>query len=82
VIKKYTEGLISSHKNFSATYIAEHGEEISHEAMTRFLKEEIQPELLWKKAQKLIVQSEEGFIVFDDTIINKAHSKVIESVRS
>lgn len=81
VIERYTEGLISSHKNFSATYIAEHNQNMSHDAITRLLREEIKADLVWKKAKKLIVQSAEGFIVFDDTVIDKTHSKVIEGVR-
>lgn len=37
--------------------------------------------MVWEQAQADIVQSSDGFIIFDDTVIDKNYSKNIESVR-
>jgi SRSO17 transposase len=37
-------------------------------------------EIIWRKAKNEMEFSDEGFLVFDDTVLNKEHSKKIEGV--
>jgi hypothetical protein len=44
-------------------------------------EEKLTPQLVWEHVQEQMVVDESGYIVFDDSVIDKNHSKKIESVR-
>lgn len=43
--------------------------------------EKLTPPLVWEKARATLVQTEDGYIIFDDTVADKSHSHDIEGVR-
>ncbi len=73
----YTDYLLSSFGQTSATGLSRLVEgEVSHDAVTRFLaQEEALGKTLWNKVKPLVrkVQSAEGILVVDDTVIPKPH---------
>lgn len=81
-ILDYCQFLLISQINYTLTYFANHHQSFSHDSINRYLKEEkITPRLLWENVQPEIVYSPNGYIVFDDTIIDKNYSNRIELVR-
>ena len=78
----YCQFLLSSQINYSLTYFAEHAKKWSHDTIGRYLKgEKITPRLVWEKVQGQVELSEEGYFIFDDTVLDKNRSRDIEGVR-
>lgn len=78
----YCQFLTSSHINYTNTYFSEHKLEFSHDQITRFLaKTSINPLTIFHKTCEIITFSPNGYIIFDDTVIDKNHSSKIEGVR-
>jgi hypothetical protein len=78
----YCQFLLSSLINYSLTYFAEHAQKWSHDTINRYLKgEKITPRLVWEKVQDQVIPSEKGYLIFDDTVADKNHSRKIETVR-
>lgn len=79
----YCQYLLASQINYTLTNFAEHAEKFSHDAANRYLAgDEIRPRLVWENVKAQVVQTSYGFLVFDDTVIDKNFSKNIELVRS
>jgi len=77
----YCQFLLVSQINYTLTYFAEHAEGFSHDAATRYLKRDrVRPSEVWERAQGQIVVSENGFLLFDDVVLDKNHSREIEMV--
>jgi hypothetical protein len=75
--------LLASQINYTLTNFAEHAEKFSHDAANRYLAgDAIRPRLVWENVKGQVVQTPYGFLVFDDTVIDKNFSKHIELVRS
>jgi hypothetical protein len=80
---KYCQYLLSSQTNWTLTNYAEHAEGLSHDRINRYLREaKMTPRLLWERVRGDLVQSPNGFIVFDDTVLDKRFSREIDPVRS
>ncbi len=78
----YGQFLLSSQINYTCTYLAEHLEGLSHDKVNYFLHtENLSPRIVWKQVRQEIVLSEQGYIIFDDTVLSKTHSQKIELVR-
>jgi hypothetical protein len=78
----YCQFLLSSQVNFTLTHYAEHHAHFSHDALNRYLNgERITSRMIWENAQPYVVPSTQGCLVFDDTVLDKAHSQRIELVR-
>lgn len=78
----YCQYLLSTQTNYTCTYFADHQPGLSHDSVHRFLRDEkLTPRLLWEKVNPLIVQSTYAYIIFDDTVLDKRHSRAIELVR-
>src|SRR4051794_25764592 len=78
----YYQYLLVSQINYTLTHFAEHSEQFSHDAVNRYLAgEQIRPHLVWENVQAQVVQTEEGCIVFDDTVLDKEYSAKIALVR-
>ena len=74
--------MLSSQINYALTYFAEHSKHFSHDLVNRYLAgERITPRLLWENVRGQVVPSEAGYVVFDDTVLDKSHSKHIDLVR-
>lgn len=79
----YCQYLLVSQINYTLTNFAEHAEKFSHDAANRYLAgDEIRPRLVWENVKGQVVQTPYGFLVFDDTVIDKNFSRSIELVRS
>lgn len=78
----YCQYLLSSQINYTITNLAEHLEHISHDAINYYLKrEKLTPRLLWENVKEVIELDDNGYIIFDDSILDKRYSKEIEMVR-
>ncbi len=78
----YCQYLLSSQINYTITNLAEHLEDVSHDKINYYLRnEKLTPRLLWDNVKNLIVPDEDAYIIFDDTVVDKRFSEEIEIVR-
>jgi hypothetical protein len=78
----YCQYLLSSQTNFTLTHLAEHLQQFSHDAINRYLSgEKLTPRLLWEKVKQLSCPDAGGYLIFDDTGLDKRFSESIELVR-
>jgi len=78
----YCQYLLSSQINYTCTNLADHVDNLEHNSVYRYLKNErLTPRLIWEKARETLVQTADGYIIFDDTVADKSHSHEIEGVR-
>lgn len=78
----YCQYLLVSQINYTLTNYAGHTEEFSHDMANRYLAgDEIRPRLVWENVRSQVIQTPYGFLVFDDTVIDKNFSHDIELVR-
>jgi len=78
----YCQFLLISQINYTLTYFADHSEQRSHDAINRYLRgDRINPRLVWDNVKDQIVPSPEGYLISDDTVLDKTYSYSIESVR-
>ena len=78
----YCQYLLSSQINYTCTNLADHFADLSHDDVHRYLKEEqLTPRLLWEKVSPLFTSRLEGYLIFDDVVLEKIHSTKIEGVR-
>lgn len=80
--RDYCQFLLSSQKNFTLTYFAEHSVKYSHDQLNRYLNlDNITPADIWAEAKHHVIATEQGHLLFDDTVIDKNSSSKIEMVR-
>lgn len=78
----YCQFLLSSQINYTMTYLAAHTEAFSHDAVTRYLAgDQVTPQTLWAQVRGDVVPSANGYLLFDDTVLAKNHSRHIALVR-
>jgi len=78
----YCQFLLASQVNYTQTYFAEHSEQFSHDRINRLMREaKLTPQELRQMVRSELVLSENGYILFDDTVLDKSHSFAIEVVR-
>ena len=78
----YCQYLLSSQTNYTLTNYSEHVEKVSHDLVNRYLStERLTASDVWRAVRPDIVTSENGYVVFDDTVLDKTHSTKIDSVR-
>ena len=78
----YCQYLLVSQINYTLTNYAEHTEKFSHDMANRYLAgDEIRPRLVWENIKSEVRLTPYGFLVFDDTVIDKNFSHQIELVR-
>jgi len=78
----YCQYLLVSQINYTLTNYAEHTKKFSHDMANRYLAgDKIRPRMVWENVQSQVIQTPYGFIVFDDTVIDKNFSHDIELVR-
>lgn len=62
--------------------MAEHLESISHDAINYYLKKQkLTPRLLWDNVKEVVEPDDNGYIIFDDSVLDKRYSEEIEIVR-
>ena len=75
----YCQFLLSSQTNFTLTNHAEHHTYFSHDAINRYLRgEKLTSRLIWESVRSQIVVSTQGFLIFDDSVLDKNFSHKIE----
>lgn len=78
----YCQYLLVSQINYTLTNFADHSERLSHDAVNRYLRgEKITPRLIWDNVRSQLVLTERGYVIFDDTVLDKNYSHSIELVR-
>ena len=78
----YCQYLLVSQKNYTLTNCATHTASLSHDRINRYLRtDKLTPKLVWEHVRSDIIHSRQGYILFDDTIVDKNSSHSIESVR-
>lgn len=78
----YCQYLLVSQINYTLTNFAEHCDSFSHDAINRYLRgERITPRLIWDNVRGQIVPTPRGYLLFDDTVLDKDYSHHIELVR-
>ena len=79
----YCQYLLVSQINYTLTNFADHCEQFSHDAINRYLRgDRITPRLVWEKVRAQVVPSPRGYVLFDDTVLDKNFSFAIALVRS
>ena len=78
----YCQYLLVSQINFTLTNYADHCEKFAHDTINRFLRrEKFTPRLVWENVQAQVVPTVQGYVVFDDTVLDKNYARSIELVR-
>jgi hypothetical protein len=78
----YCQYLLVSQINYTLTNFADHSERLSHDAVNRYLRgERITPRLIWDNVRSQLVVTRHGYVIFDDTVLDKNYSHSIELVR-
>lgn len=78
----YCQFLIASQINYTATHLAAHTAAFSHDAVTRYLAgDRVTPRVVWERVRADLVPSPNGYLVFDDTVLDKNDSRQIALVR-
>jgi len=81
--KQYVEYLVSTPKNCTCTYLAEHLEDVSHDVVNDFLRQRrFLPREVWKLVKDSIEDSPDAFLIVDDSVQDKRYSRFIELVRA
>jgi hypothetical protein len=76
---EYCQYRLSSPVNYTLTNLAEHWEGVSHDRINQYLKEEtLTPRLLWQEVEDDVITSPLGYIIFDDSVLDKRFSCAIE----
>jgi hypothetical protein len=77
----YCQFLLVSQVNYTLTYFANHARGFSHDAVTRYLRaDRLRPSELWQQVKGDLVVSQKGCLIFDDSVLDKNHSREIEGV--
>jgi hypothetical protein len=78
----YCQYLLISQINYTLTNFADHAEKFSHDAINRYLAgEKITLRLVWENVKGQVEQIAEGYLVFDDTVVDKNFSFKMDLVR-
>jgi len=78
----YCQYLLVSQINYTLTNFADHCEAFSRDAINRYLRgERITPRLVWDNVRGDLVPTAAGYVLFDDTVLDKGYSHCIELVR-
>lgn len=78
----YCQYLLVSQINYTLTNYAEHTEKFSHDMANRYLAgDEIRPRMVWENVKEQVTITPYGFLVFDDTVIDKNYASQMELVR-
>ena len=78
----YCQYLLISQINYTLTNFADHTEKFSHDTINRYLTgEKITPHLVWENVKGQVEQIAEGYLVFDDTVVDKNFSFKMDLVR-
>ena len=74
----YCQYLLSTPINYTLTHFADHCESFSHDQINRYLAgDHLRPRDVWDAIKPHLEQMPNGYLVFDDTVIDKRYAKAI-----
>ncbi len=74
----YCQYLLSTPLNYTLMHFADHSESFSHAQINRYLAQDhLTPKQVWKHVEPNILQTHEGYIIFDDTTVEKPSASEI-----
>ena len=80
--RQYIEYLISTSGNYTCSNLATHLDGVSHDAVTDYLREDrLTAHSLWERVEPLLKDSEDAYLLVDDSVQNKQYSQRIELVK-
>ena len=80
--KQYIEYLLTTPINYTCSNLSEHLEKVSHDVVTDFLQNsKFTPKDVWNLVKERIDDSEEAFLLVDDSVQNKQYAHAIETVK-
>jgi hypothetical protein len=80
--RQYIEYLISTPSNYTCSNLADHLEDVSHDAVSDFLqRDKLTARHLWDLAHQLIKDSADSFLIVDDSVQDKRYATQIELVK-
>lgn len=78
----YGQFLFSSQVNYTQTYFGDHHTAISHDSVNRWMRGyRFSSGDLWEHAKSSVIPSTEGYLVYDDTVLDKRSSHKMDLVR-
>ena len=78
----YVEYLISTPINYTCANLAKHMDNVSHDVVTDYLKNErLTARNVWELTEPHIKDGPESCLIIDDSVQNKQYSKSIELVK-
>ena len=78
----YCQYLLSSQINYTLTHFADHMKDMSHDRINRYLRDnKLTPNLVWEHVKQDIVHHEKGYLLFDDTVLDKKYANQIKTVK-
>ncbi len=81
--QNYISYLLSAQTNYTCTELADHLANLSHDAVSDFLRRErFTPSQLWEAVNPYLEDGEDSAIIVDDSVQNKQYSRFIELVKS
>ncbi len=81
--KQYVEYLLSTPKNCTCTYLAEHLEDVSHDVVNDLLRQKrFMPREVWRLVKDRLEDSKDAFLSVDDSVHDNRYSRFIELVRA
>ena len=74
----YCQYLMSTPINWTLTHFADHSETFSHDQINRYLaNDRLMPRYVWEHVKPDLVQTSQGYIIFDDTTLEKQSARKI-----
>ena len=80
--KDYIEYLISTPINYTCTNLADHLDEVSHDAVNDYLhREQLTARHLWEQVHPLLNDSPDAYLIVDDSVQAKKYARKMEMVK-
>jgi hypothetical protein len=80
--KDYIEYLIITPVNYTCTNLADHLDDVSHDAVNGYLhREKLTARHLWKQVQPLLKDGPDAYLIVDDSVQAKKHARKMELVK-
>ncbi len=74
----YCQYLLSTPIHYTLTHFADPCERFSHDQINRYLAgDRLRPRTIWEHVKSDVVQTVDGYIIFDDTVLDKRYAKEI-----
>ncbi len=78
----YCQYLLSTPINYKLTHFADPSESFSHDQINRYLaKDRLTPKQVWEHVARDVIQTDDGYILFDDTTVEKPAASEIPLAR-